>query len=82
MSGTKEGGVKAAETRKEHDPDAFKKMGHLGGEARKEHHSSEELSEQAKRFAETRKEHDPDAFKKMGHLGGKAKKTNDNGENE
>jgi len=34
MSGTKEGGVKAARTRKEHDPEAFKKMGQKGGKAR------------------------------------------------
>jgi general stress protein YciG len=32
MSGTKEGGQKAAETRKENDPDAFKKMGEKGGQ--------------------------------------------------
>jgi hypothetical protein len=73
MSGTKEGGVKAARTRKEHDPDAFKKMGHAGGEARKEQYSEKELSEQSKRAAETRKEHDPEAFKKMGQKGGKAR---------
>lgn len=33
MAGTSEGGKKAAETRKKHDADAFKKMGEQGGHA-------------------------------------------------
>jgi general stress protein YciG len=33
MAGTTEGAEKAAQTRKQHDPDAFKKMGEKGGHA-------------------------------------------------
>ena len=33
MAGTSEGAQKAAETRKEHDPQAFEKMGQKGGQA-------------------------------------------------
>jgi|GEM_PF-2143716 len=70
MAGTSEGSKKAAETRKQEDPNAFKNMGQKGAEARQEQHSHEELSEIAKRSAETRKQEDPDAFRKMGQKGG------------
>jgi hypothetical protein len=34
MTGTTEGGKKAAETRKENDPQAFEKMGEKGGQSK------------------------------------------------
>lgn len=74
MAGTEEGGRKAAETRKEHDPHAFEKMGHAGAQARHSK-SPEEESAIAKRAAQTRKEHDPEAFSKMGEKGGSAKRS-------
>ncbi len=66
---------KAAQTRKENDPEAFSKMGKMGAEAR-HNKTEEEESEIAKKAARTRKELDPDAFKKMGHEGGLARANN------
>jgi general stress protein YciG len=66
MAGTHEGGQKAAETRRENDPDAFRKMGEKGAASR----SEESRHEAAVKAAETRKDNDPDAFKKMGEKGG------------
>src|SRR3989338_2999806 len=63
---------KAAETRRENDPNAFSKMGKAGAEARHSK-SPEEESAIAKKAAETRKQHDPEAFRKMGEKGGKAR---------
>jgi uncharacterized protein len=63
---------KAAETRKQHDPDAFRKMGEKGAEARHAK-SQEEESAIARKAAETRKRNDPEAFEKMGKKGGRAR---------
>ncbi len=63
MSGTSEGGKKAAETRKEHDSQAFQKMGEKGG-----HESS------GRKAMETRAEHEGksvhDVASDMGRKGG------------
>lgn len=62
----------ATATRKEHNPDAFKKMGQAGAEAR-HNKNPEEESQIAKKAAETRKSEDPNAFKDMGRKGGSSR---------
>lgn len=69
---------KAAQTRKEADPEAFRKMGEKGAEARHAK-SPEEESEIARKAAQTRKEHDPDAFSEMGRKGGQARSSSTSG---
>ena len=60
-------------TRKEHDPESFRKMGQE--EAKVRHNKThQEESQIARKAASTRKERDPEAFRKMGRLGGQARR--------
>lgn len=80
MTGTPEGGKKAAETRKEHDPEAFKKMGEKGG-----HESSGRKAMETRAEREGKSVHDVAAGmgRKGGqHSGGGHANEDENDENE
>ena len=67
MTGTKEGGQKAAETRKEHDSESFSKMGQKGGKA-----DHGDRSASARKAAETVEEREPGFHSRIGQKGGES----------